>query len=129
MIDRIAADLVMLSHLAFVVFVVLGGLPVLRFPKLALIHVPAFLWGIWIEATGGICPLTPLENALRRRAGEAGYESGFIEHYVYPLIYPPGLTRNVQAWLAVSVLALNGAIYGWLLWRRRRRRGDEPPPG
>lgn len=126
MIDRIAADIVMIAHLGFVLFVVLGGLLVFKFPKIAFIHVPAFVWGIWIEATGGICPLTPLENSFRRRAGEAGYESGFIEHYVYPLIYPPGLTRNVQAWLAILVLAMNGAIYGWLLLRRRRP-GNRPP--
>lgn len=127
MIDRIGADLVVIAHLGFVIFVALGGFLVLRYPKLVLIHVPAFVWGVWIEATGGICPLTPLENILRRRAGDAGYESGFIEHYVYPLIYPPGLTRDVQTWLAVSVLAMNGAIYGWLLLRRRRRRsGDRP---
>ena len=127
MIDRIGADLVVIAHLGFVIFVALGGFLVLRYPKLVLIHVPAFVWGVWIEATGGICPLTPLENTLRRRAGDAGYESGFIEHYIYPLIYPPGLTRDVQTWLAVSVLAMNGAIYGWLLLRRRHRRsGDRP---
>lgn len=120
MLDRLAADAVMLVHLAFVLFVVFGGLLVLRFPLAALAHVPAFVWGIWIEATGGICPLTPLENALRRRAGEAGFDSGFIEHYLYPLIYPPGLTRSAQLWLAAAVLILNGLLYGWLLLRRSR---------
>lgn len=118
-IEGIAADAVVLLHLAFVAFVAFGGLLVLRFPRLALLHVPALLWGIWIEVTGGVCPLTPLENELRRRAGEAGYESGFIEHYVYPLVYPPGLTRGAQLWLAGLLLAFNVAIYGWLLWRRR----------
>lgn len=125
MLERIAADAVMLVHLGFVIFVVFGGLLVLRFQKVAFAHVPAFLWGVWIEATGGICPLTPLENALRRRAGDAGFDAGFIEHYIYPLIYPPGLTRNVQMWLAGSVLGANGVLYGWLLIRRWRSRGDK----
>ncbi|HET6628747.1 MAG TPA: DUF2784 domain-containing protein [Woeseiaceae bacterium] len=120
MLDGLAADAVMLVHLAFVLFVVFGGLLVLRLPVVALAHVPAFAWGIWIEATGGTCPLTPLENALRRRAGEAGYESGFIEHYFHPLIYPPGLTRGAQLWLAATVFLLNGFLYGWLLLRWRR---------
>ena len=120
MLARLGADAVMLVHLAFVLFVVFGGALVLRYRVAALSHVPAFAWGIWIEATGGICPLTPVENALRRRAGQAGYESGFIEHYLYPLIYPPGLTRAAQLWLAAAVLLLNGLLYGWLLLRRRR---------
>lgn len=120
MLARVGADAVMLVHLAFVLFVVFGGWLVLRYPVAALAHVPAFAWGIWIEATGGTCPLTPLENAFRRRAGEAGYEAGFIEHYLYPLIYPPGLTRSAQLWLAAAVLLLNGLLYGWLLLRRRR---------
>ena len=117
---RTAADAVMLLHLAFVLFVVFGGLCVLRCPRMALAHVPAFLWGAWIEVSGGTCPLTPLENALRHRAGEAGYESGFIERYLYPLLYPPGLTRDAQLWVAAAVLVLNGLLYGWLLLRRRR---------
>jgi hypothetical protein len=85
-------------------------------------HVPALVWGVWIEITGGICPLTPIENALRQGAGQAGYETGFIEHYIYPLLYPPGLTRNAQMWLAGIVLVANGAIYGWLLVRYWRNR-------
>lgn len=120
--EGIAADAVVLVHLAFVVFVAAGGLLVLRFPKLALLHVPALLWGAWIEVTGGICPLTPLENELRRSAGEAGYASGFIEHYVYPVLYPPGLTRGTQLVLAALLVALNLAVYGRLLVRRRQER-------
>lgn len=123
--ERIAADLVMLAHLAFVTYVALGGFLVLRFPKSAWLHVPALLWGIWIEVTGGICPLTPLENALRRRAGEAGYESGFIEHYIYPLVYPPGLTRGAQLTLAAALLLTNAAIYGALLLRLGRNEGGK----
>ncbi|HZD52624.1 MAG TPA: DUF2784 domain-containing protein [Woeseiaceae bacterium] len=120
MADRIAADVVMIVHLIFVLFAVFGGLLVLRFPALALAHVPALGWGFWIEAAGGICPLTPLENSLRRRAGEAGYASGFMEHYVYPLLYPPGLTRGAQVWLAALLLVFNLAIYARLLLRGRR---------
>lgn len=118
--DRLAADAVMLVHLAFVLFVAFGGLLVLRVPVMAFAHVPALAWGIWIEATGRICPLTPLENALRRRAGEAGYDGGFIEQYLHPLIYPPGLTRGAQLWLGLTVFLLNGLVYGWLLLRWRR---------
>lgn len=124
MAESIAADAVVLVHLGFVAFVVFGALLVLRFPKLALLHVPALAWGAWIEVTGGICPLTPLENALRRRAGEGGYESGFIEHYVHPILYPAGLTRNAQLSLAVLLIVSNVLIYGWILFRRRRRTGD-----
>lgn len=120
--ERLAADAVVLVHLAFVIFVVFGALLVIRFPKTALLHVPALLWGAWIEVSGAICPLTPLENALRQRAGEAGYASGFIEHYVYPVVYPPGLTRGVQLWLAALLLAFNVAVYGWLVLHRRRGR-------
>ncbi|HLT92643.1 MAG TPA: DUF2784 domain-containing protein [Woeseiaceae bacterium] len=120
--ERIAADAVVIVHLAFVAFVAVGGLLVLRFPRLVWLHVPALLWGVWIELTGDVCPLTPLENALRHRAGEAGYETGFIEHYIYPVVYPPGLTRTVQLALAGALVALNAAIYGTLLARLGRRR-------
>ncbi len=120
--ERIAADAVVIVHLAFVAFVAVGGLLVLRFPRLVWLHVPALLWGVWIELTGDVCPLTPLENALRHRAGEAGYETGFIGHYIYQVVYPPGLTRTVQLALAGALVALNAAIYGTLLARLGRRR-------
>lgn len=118
---RLAADAVLIVHLAFIVFVVLGGLAVLRWPRLALIHLPAVAWGVALELNGWLCPLTPLENALRRAAGEAGYAGGFIEHYLLALIYPAGLTPTIQLWLGLGVLAVNLPIYAWLLWRRRRR--------
>jgi hypothetical protein len=124
--ERIAADLVVVVHLAFVVFVVLGGFLVLRFPKLAVLHVPALLWGFWIEVTGGVCPLTPLENTFRHQAGEAGYRGGFIDHYLYPLLYPPGLTRGAQLALAAALVLLNAAIYA-ALWRRLRRDAGRGP--
>lgn len=118
---RLLADLVLLVHLLFVLFVVLGGLLVLRRPRLAWLHLPAAAWGALIEFTGGVCPLTPLENRLRRLAGQAGYEGGFVEHYVTAALYPDGLTREVQVALGVGVLLLNAAVYGLLLGRRKWR--------
>lgn len=120
MIDRLAADAVVLLHLAFIVFVVAGALLVLRDRRWAALHLPAALWGAYAELTATICPLTPLENALRQRAGAAGYEGGFIEHYLIPLIYPPGLAPAHQRWIGVVVVALNVVLYAWA-WRRSRK--------
>jgi hypothetical protein len=100
---------------------VLGGLLVLRWPRLAGLHLPAVAWGVWIEWSGGICPLTPLEQRLRAAAGEAGYAGGFIEHYVGAAIYPEGLTREQQVALGAAALGLNLLIYA-ALWHLRRRR-------
>lgn len=125
MIWSLLADGVVLLHLAFLVFVVVGGVAVLRWPRVALAHVPAAVWGAWIEFTGGVCPLTPLENRLRRMAGGAGYPGGFIDHYLVPLIYPSGLTRTHQLILGAAVLVVNGVVYALVIRRwRRRRRGD-----
>ena len=122
---RLAADAVALFHLAFVLFVVFGGLLVCRWPRLAWLHRPAVGWGAWIEFTGWICPLTPLENHLRQLTGAAGYAGGFIDHYLWPLLYPAGLTREGQWALGAGVPILNGAVYGLLLARRHRaRRGS-----
>ena len=118
---RVLADLVLVLHLCFVLFVVLGGLLALRWPRLAWVHVPVALYGALIEFVGFVCPLTPLENYFRRRGGEAGYAGGFIEHYVMATLYPQGLTRNVQLVLGSAVLLLNAAIYA-IWWRRRARR-------
>lgn len=118
---RLAADAVVLLHLAFVLFVVGGGLLVWRWPRLAWLHLSAVVWGAWVEWAGWICPLTPLENHLRQTVGQAGYANGFIAHYLLPLLYPAGLTREMQWVLGMSVLALNGVIYGVLLVRRMRR--------
>jgi Protein of Unknown function (DUF2784) len=120
---RLAADAVALLHLAFVLFVAVGGLLVLRWPRLAWLHLPAAAWGAWVECAGWICPLTPLENQLRQAVGESGYAGGFIDHYLWPLLYPTGLTREVQWALGAGVLALNGAVYGLLLVRRARSPG------
>ena len=121
MIYRVLADLVLVVHLCFVLFVVLGGLAVLRWPRLALLHVPAAVWGILIEYSGWICPLTPLENSLRMKGGEAGYSGGFIQHYIQPTLYPAGLTRPTQLVLGSIVLVLNVAAYAILLSRSRSR--------
>lgn len=121
MIYRLLADAVLVLHLGFIVFVLLGGFLVARWPRLAWLHVPAVVWGAWIEFTAGGCPLTPLEVSLRVRGGEAGYSGGFIEHYVAGLIYPGGLTRTAQAVLGALALAINGAVYGRVLARRRAR--------
>lgn len=118
MVYRLLADALVLLHLAFVVFVVAGGLLVLRWPRAAWAHLPAAAWGVWIEWSGGICPLTPLENRLRTAGGEAGYPGSFVEHYVMPVLYPVGLTSTVQVALGAAVLVLNLAIYGWCMTRR-----------
>lgn len=117
---RIAADFVVVVHFGFILFVVLGGLLALRWRRAPLVHLPAATWGVAIELFGWICPLTPLENALRRASGEAGYPGGFIEHYLIPVMYPAGLTREIQWVLAGVVLLVNLAAYGWV-WRRRRK--------
>lgn len=108
---KIGADLVLVIHFAFVLFVVLGGLLVIRWPRFAWAHVPVAIYGALIEFLGFICPLTPLENSLRERGGEAGYSGGFIEHYISAAIYPSGLTRRVQLVLGVGVLVLNAIVY------------------
>jgi hypothetical protein len=113
------ADLVVLLHAAFVLFVAAGGLFALRWPRVVWLHLPALAWGAGIEILGGVCPLTPLENALRSTVGDAGYSGDFIAHYVLPWLYPAGLTREIQILLGLGTLALNAAIYGWLLLRRR----------
>jgi len=125
---RAAADVVLVLHFLFVVFVVLGGLLALRWPRLAWIHVPIALYGAIIEFAGFTCPLTPLENWLRQRGGEAGYAGGFIEHYIMAAIYPAGLTREVQLTLGIAVLAINAVIYA-IWWKRRRRTKPTSPAG
>ena len=118
---RLAADALVLLHLAFVAFALLGGLLVVWRAWIAALHLPAAGWALWIEASGGTCPLTPWENRLRRTAGESGYEGGFVEHYLIPVLYPPGLTPTLQAWLAIVVLVVNLAIYLLVIALRLRR--------
>jgi Protein of Unknown function (DUF2784) len=119
---RRLADLVVLVHALFVVFVVLGGLLVLRWPRVAWLHLPAAAWGVLIEFAGWICPLTPLENALRTRGGGAAYTGGFIEHYLLPVLYPAGLTKTLQWVLGSFALVLNAALYALVIARHRRPR-------
>ncbi|WP_207885394.1 DUF2784 domain-containing protein [Pseudomonas sp. 30_B] len=107
MLARLAADAVVLLHLGFILFVLLGGLLVLRWPRLAWLHLPAAAWGMAVEFLHLYCPLTPLENHFRQAAGELGYDGGFIEHYLLPLIYPAGLTEAIQIGLGLVVLAIN----------------------
>ena len=121
MIYRALADLVLVVHLAFVLFVVLGGLLVVRWTWLAWLHIPAAAWGVLIEFTGWICPLTPLENSFRTRGGEAGYAGGFIQHYIQPSLYPAGLTRSTQIVLGSVALILNLAAYAIVVSRLRNR--------
>src|SRR5919107_3520135 len=123
---RILADLVVGLHFVFVVFVVAGGLLVLRWPKVAFVHLPAAVWGAAIEFGGWICPLTPLENSLRRQAGEAGYSTGFVEHYLLPVLYPSALTRELQLLLGFLVIAVNLAIYVYVFRRRRTVTPADP---
>ncbi|HET9530806.1 MAG TPA: DUF2784 domain-containing protein [Blastocatellia bacterium] len=117
---RILADFVVLLHLAFVLFVLFGGLLVLKWKRCALIHIPAFFWGALIEFTGWICPLTPLENWLRQKGGERGYSDGFIEHYIVALLYPASLSRRLQITFGILVLIVNLGVYGYIVWRGRR---------
>jgi hypothetical protein len=119
---RLLADLVLLAHAAFVVFVVLGGLLVWRWPRAAWVHLPVVLWGAGIEFLGGVCPLTPLENHWRQLAGEQGYPGGFVEHYVVPTLYPEGLTRAAQITFGLLVLVINLAIYARAVRQSRRPR-------
>ncbi|MCR4304930.1 MAG: DUF2784 domain-containing protein [Gallionella sp.] len=119
MLFRLAADAVLLLHLAFILFAVLGGALALRWRWAPLVHLPAASWGLFVEITGRICPLTYLENTLRIKAGLSGYAESFIEHYLLAIIYPAGLTREIQFALAGVVIAVNIAIYGRLLVRKR----------
>ena len=121
MLYRLLADVTVVVHLAFVLFVVAGGLLVLRRPRLAWLHVPAAVWGAVIEFAGWVCPLTPLENWLREQGGQVGYSTSFVEHYLIPILYPQTLTRELQWLLGGLVLAVNLAVYAVVLRRRGRR--------
>jgi hypothetical protein len=115
---RLLADLVLVAHFAFVLFVIFGGLLALRWPRVAWFHIPIALYGVAIEFIGFICPLTPIEVSLRQRGGEAGYSGGFIDHYITAAIYPTGLTRSIQFSLGAALVALNVITYA-IWWRRR----------
>jgi len=126
MLERIAADAVLLVHFAFVAFVVLGGLLLLRWPALAWIHLPAVAWAAIVELAGWVCPLTPLEVTLRQAAGVSGYSGDFLEHYIVALLYPEGLTRTLQVSLGAFVILINVFLYSAVLrrvWAERRASG------
>ena len=124
---RVLADVLVAFHLAFVLLVVLGGGLVLWRRRLAIVHLPLALWGVFVELSGRVCPLTPLEVHLRVLGGQAGYSGGFVDRYLIPLLYPPGLTRTQQVWLGILVGTLNLGVYGFVLWKmvegRRNLRG------
>ncbi|WP_426141489.1 DUF2784 domain-containing protein [Pseudomonas sp. DWP3-1-2] len=123
MFFRLAADAVVLVHVLFILFALFGGLLVLRWRWVGWLHIPAVVWGAVVEFFHFYCPLTPLENTLRSRAGMQGYSGGFIEHYLIPLIYPVGLTPQIQLWLGGVVVLCNVVVYSWLarrLWPRRK---------
>jgi hypothetical protein len=121
MIYDVLANAVLALHLAFIVFVVLGAALFWRLPRLRWLHFAALAWAAFIEFSGGICPLTPLENRLRRLAGGEGYGGGFIAHYLTPIIYPEGLTREWQVALGVGVIVINLAAYAAIHYARRKR--------
>jgi hypothetical protein len=124
----VAADAVMAIHFLFIAFALLGSFLVLRWPRAIWLHIPALAWGAYIELSGNICPLTPLENHFRELAGEGAYFGGFITHYLGPIIYPSGLTRAGQ-YLALGVLIAANLIGYGLVWARRRRRRSTPASG
>jgi hypothetical protein len=125
---RFLADLLVAVHLIFVLFVVLGGVLVLWRRWVAVLHLPAAVWGVLIEISGGVCPLTPLEVRFRIVGGQAGYTGGFVEHYLIPILYPSELTRQQQIWMGVAVGLLNLFLYGVVLWKHLRGREGPPKP-
>ena len=126
---RLLADAVVLLHVAFIAFAVAGGLLVVRWPRLVWLHVPAALWAAVVEFAGWYCPLTPLENQWRALAGQRGYGGGFVEHYLLPVLYPPGLAAADQRWLGALLVVGNVVVYAACLCRlhHRHRRGALPP--
>lgn len=122
MFSLLLADLVLIIHVLFIVFVIFGGVLALRWHRVIWIHLPCAVWGMLIEFRGWICPLTYLENDLRKVAGASGYSSGFIEHYLTPIIYPPGLTQEIQILLGISVIIINLVIYSYVGWCWHRDR-------
>jgi hypothetical protein len=118
----ILATLVVVVHVLFVVFATLGGLLALRWPRIAWVHVPCAAWAAFVEFSGRICPLTPLENALRRRAGLEIYSGDFVANYIFPVLYPEGLTRDAQIVIGIFVVVLNVLAYAWVARRMTRRR-------
>ncbi len=121
MLYQIAAELVLILHLGFIGFVIAGGVAVRWWPRIAWLHAPLFVWGSVVNLAGWVCPLTPLENQLRRLAGESGYPGSFIEQYVAPVVYPAGMTSDLALAAGVSLLVWNVAVYAWAFRVRASR--------
>lgn len=121
-IYKFLADALVVFHMGFVTFVLVGGAVVLYWRRAMFLHLPAVAWGIYIEISHNICPLTPLENHLRRLGNAATYRGGFVDHYIMPVLYPNGLTHGMQVAIAVIIVVLNAAIYGWIVAGRRTRK-------
>ena len=121
MVFQLLADVVVIFHLAFVAFALFGGLLIMKWRRVAWIHVPSVVWAVFIEFTGMICPLTPLENFLRRKSGATGYESGFVEHYIIPILYPESLENSVQIILGILVIVVNADIYAWVFRQSKQK--------
>jgi hypothetical protein len=116
MINRLAANLVLLLHFAFVVLAVFGGLCVLISPRWAWFHVPIVVWSSVVNLAGWTCPLTPLENRFRASASGAGYEGGFVQHYIGSVVYPKGMPRRLELIAGVSVALWNAMLYCCIYW-------------
>ena len=121
MFFALAADLQIIVHLGFIGFVILGGFMLLKWRWLIFVHLPAVLWGVLLEFQGWICPLTPLEQALRRMSGQQGYTGGFIQHYILPVIYPPALNEDIQLILGILLILINVIIYLWVFQKPDRK--------
>lgn len=119
MTHQLAADFVVVLHFAFILFVILGGLLAVRWRRAPWVHLPAVVWGVLVELVGWRCPLTPLENKLRHAGGQAGFQGGFVEEYILPIVYPAGLTREVQYVLGGLIILVNVVVY-FLIWRQRQ---------
>lgn len=118
---RLAADLTLVLHLLFIIFILFGGLLCLRRMRWAWLHLPAIVWGVWVEWAGWICPLTPLENYFRQRSSDQGYLGGFVENYLIPVIYPEQLTILIQWLLGALVLVINIFVYLYVFRKKKKR--------
>lgn len=126
MVFAALAFVTVLFHLCFILFVIFGGFAVARRPRLAPLHLACAAWGAYVALAHRVCPLTPLENWFRRQGGGSAYRGDFLEHYLLAVVYPSGLTADIQAALGAGVIVLNAAVYAWI-WRRRRARAAGPP--
>ncbi|HKJ17066.1 MAG TPA: DUF2784 domain-containing protein [Xanthomonadales bacterium] len=122
MLYKLAADSIVLIHFGFIIFVVLGGLLVLSWPKIAWVHIPAAAWGVWIELSHGVCPITPLEQSLRDRAGATNYEGSFINQYIVPIIYPPDFSPQTAQVFGFALMVFTMTVYSVAIYRKRRPR-------